>query len=293
MATLRDIKTRIRSVREIQKITAAMKMVAVAKLRKAQIRQEEYEAFRVPVAELFFWLAPEVRNRDHGLLCPRREEKIWIIVLTSDRGLCGAYNHNIIKETEEFIADLPRGREIKLLISGRKGMNYFRRRDYAHLDLDLPEDIGYRSRVVSELITGAYMESRTDRVYLVADRFRLDRESGVRVNSLLPISADTGEDEKEDSSRRRIEARRKMYRYQLEPGLGCNVDYLSRLYLHSLVHRLFLDSEAAEQFTRMKAMELATGNADDLIFELTLSYNKARQETITAELIDIMGGVQA
>ena len=185
MTTLRDIKTRIKSVREIQKITAAMKMVAVAKLRKAQIRQEKFEEFRVPVSELFFWLAPEVTAGDHPLFYPRREEKIWIVVLTSDRGLCGAYNHNIAKETEEFISGISSGSEIKLLISGRKGMNYFRGRDYPFLDLDLPEDIGYRSRVVADLISRAYLEQRTDRVYLVADRFRLDRESGVRINSIL------------------------------------------------------------------------------------------------------------
>ncbi len=281
MATLRDIKTRIRTVREIQKITAAMKMVAVAKLRKVQRRQEEFEPFRQAASELFCQARRQVDERDHPLLQPGRGSKTLLVVFTSDRGLCGAYNLSVEKTVEKFVAESSRP-EVELLVSGRKGWNYFRRRRLSLLQLDLPEDGARRCRTIARVIAAAYLTGEVGRVFAFADRYLLSRERGVKTYQLLPL-----EDLREE------ETPEKLRSYLVEPGLDRAFKRICRLYLLSRVYNIFLDSEAAEQFARMTSMDLATANADDLIFDLTLSFNKARQEAITKELIDILGGSQA
>lgn len=293
MATLRDIKHRIRSVREIQKITRAMKMVATAKLRKVQKKQEEFKAFGHRVDRLFSSLAAEVEEKNHPFLQERSGKSVWVIVLTSDRGLCGAYNHHLEKAAEEFSRSKEQ-LEVSLLISGRQGGIYFRRRSYSIISLDLPEDIESRARMFSHFVTHSYLSGMVDRVYVISDRFRLNRERGVRTVQLLPSLREEGtsDDESTPENIEAGEAGEKITSYLMEPGIDSVFEQVCRLYLLSRFSRFYLDSEAAEQLGRMSAMDLATNNADGLIFDLTLSFNKARQEAITKELIDILGGSQ-
>ncbi len=246
MATLRDIKNRIRTVREIQKITAAMKMVAVAKLRKVQKRQEEFEPFRRSVGELFSQARRQVDERDHPLLRSGQGEKTLVVVFTSDRGLCGAYNLSIEKMAEEFAAG---SGKTELLVSGRKGANYFRRRRLPLLQLDLPEDGERRCRMIANLITAAYLNGEVGRVLVVADRYLLSRERGVRTYRILPL-----EDRPEEPRPSKKDPPKKLRSYLVEPGIDQAFIRLCRLYLLSRVYNIFLDSEAAEQFARMTSM---------------------------------------
>jgi len=293
LATLRDIKLRIRSVREIQKITRAMKMVAAAKLRKAQKKQAAFEPFYRGVDLLLWGLHAEVEKKDHLFLHGRKGKKAWLIVFTSDRGLCGAYNHHVERAVDDFIRG-ERDLEISLLVSGRQGIIYFKRRGYDMVELELPDEIDRRIRVISHFVTGSYLSGRVDRVQVVSDRFRLNRERGVRNVQLLPfVPADAQSTDGEAAGEAgKDETRHKIKSYLMEPGIDAVFDRVCRLYILSRFFRFYLDSEAAEQLARMTAMDLATSNADSLIFDLTLSYNKARQEAITKELIDILGGSQ-
>lgn len=289
MAVLRDIKHRIRTVREIQKITSAMKMVAVAKLRKVQKQQEAFEPFRSSVDGLFCRTRQLVDEKDQPFLQDGKGGKTWVIVLTSDRGLCGVYNHSIEKAVENLAAK-EREAAITLLVSGRNGWNYFRRRRLPIFQLDLPESGARRCRLITNTVTTAYLAGEVDRVFVVADHYLLTRERGVRAVQLLPLEPEAENSRESGSPPAETGPGKRLSSYLMEPGVNAVFSRLCRLFLLCRLYKFFLDSEAAEQFARMTAMDLATSNADDLIFDLTLSFNKARQEAITKELLDILGG---
>lgn len=283
MATLRDIKTRIRSVRQIQKITAAMKMVAAARLRKLQQAQEEFQPFAEALDVLYEPLRRKIRPRDHPFLQERTGPNIWVVILTSERGLCGAYNHNIEHASREFFREAG-AKTFSLLVAGRKGLSYFRNREYRILEVDWPEEIEPRCKTLASLLRRAYLMGEADEVYLVYDRLQLNRERGIKAVRVLPLPE--SDSAREGSSSVRLSS------CLMEPGLDGVFTRLTDLIIFKELHAYLLDAAAGEEFARMNAMEQATDNADDLIFNLNLAYNKARQEAITMELLDIIGGAQ-
>jgi len=279
VATLRDIKTRIRSVRQIQKITAAMKMVAVAKLRKHQIEQRRFAEFRAGIEGLYADFSRRADPRDYPLMLDSGGAgETTILVVTAERGLCGSYNHGLRRAAE--VASAAEEKPPALLVTGAANRKYFANRGFEVLEAQFPESIPARARVIGDFLRERFLVGTTSRVLAVCDRFELDRTRGIRAIPLLPLAPPP---EPNPDARRLVS-------YLLEPGFGSICSWLCEYHLYSLIYGLLLDAAAGEEFARMNAMELATSNADDLIFELTLSYNKARQEAITMELLDIVGG---
>ena len=284
MATLRDIKTRILSVRQIQKITAAMKMVAAARLRRLQQVQERFQLFEAALDSLYGPLRRQVLLRDHPFYQERPGKNVLLVVLASERGLCGGYNLNIEHAARKFITTL-KDKDVSLLVSGRKGLGYFRGRDYKILEMDWPEGVERRCRALASRLRRAYLSGEADEVYIIYDRLQLNRERGIKIPRLLPLPAP-------DRSPDDAPAPARLSSCLMEPGPDGVFARLTELIIFQRLHTYLIDAAAGEEFARMNAMELATDNADDLVVNLTLAYNKARQEAITMELMDILGGAQ-
>ncbi len=282
MATLRDIKTRIKSVRQIQKITAAMKMVAAARLRKIQQAQERFQPFEKALGSLYEPLRRQVRLRDHPFLQKRTGSNIWVIILMSERGLCGAYNHNIEHAAREFIRRAG-DKKISLVVAGRKGLNYFRGRGYQLLEIDWPEGVERRCKELTSRLRRAYLSGEVDEAHIIYDRLQFNRERGIKIVRVLPLPEPSPEE---------IPSPVRLSSCLMEPGFDGVFARLTEMIIFRQLYTHLLDAAAGEEFARMNAMELATDNADDLVFDLTLAFNKARQESITMELLDILGGAQ-
>jgi len=270
MATLRDIKRRIRSVESTQKITRAMKLVAAAKLRRAQ---ERILAAR-PYA---------TRMRSHPLLTKRTTARKRLVVITSDKGLAGAFNSNVIRNALAFLREQPRT-DVTLVMVGKKGRDFFRRREWQVKS----EMLGFFDRLAyshaqelaGQLMTD-YLGGETDEVYLVYNEFRSVAVQRVIRQQLLPI-------ESEPSA-----AGGPATDYIYEPSPEAILASLLPRHVTTQVYRALMESVAGEYGARMTAMEAATKNAKEMIGVLTIQYNKARQERITKELLDIVGGAEA
>ena len=283
MATLRDIRRRIRSVQSTQKITRAMKLVAAAKLRRAQERILAARPYANKMSEL---LANLVSGADtgHPLLEQREGPRRQIVIITADRGLAGAFNSNILRRAVEFIRESNTA-EVTLVVVGRKARDFFRRRPYT-IKRDM---IGFWDRLayshaaeLADYFMKQYLDSEVDEVHLLYNEFRSVTMQRPVVVALLPIprGAVTGET---DASVDYI------YEPSPEKILG---DLLPR-HVRMQVWKALMESLAGEYGARMTAMEAATANAKEMIGVLTIQYNKARQEKITKELLDIVGGAEA
>ncbi len=286
MPNLRDIKRRIGSVKKTQQITRAMRMVAAAKLRRAQDR---IQAAR-PYAEHMHATLAEVALRqraEHPLLVARDPVRaLELVLITSDRGLCGAFNSNAIKLTERTLLELePRVRSLSLTLVGRKGRDYFRRhrpdqiRD-AHVGLG---EVDYRQAV--ELASGLaerFEKGESDRALIVYSEFRSALTQVPVVKQLLPVEPATpriGEGEPVP--------------YSVEPGEEQLLRVLVPKAIEVAIYRAFLENQAGEHAARMTAMESATRNTEELVDRLTLQYHRARQAAITRELVEIISGAEA
>jgi F-type H+-transporting ATPase subunit gamma len=287
MANLIDIRRRIRSVKSTQQITRAMKFVAAAKLRKAQAQTFAVRPYARRMFQVIHHLAMRVPDRSHPLLEDRGEGRILLVMVSGDKGLCGAYNANLIKAAYEFM-EKHRESEVVLEVVGKKANEHFRRRNYpilksfldrlAMVDLALAEE-------VSEPLTQGFLEGRFDRVYLLYNQFRSVMQQQITVEQLLPITALEVEEE--------------------PPPFPPGVDYIYEQPRESIyrdlfpqhvlvqVYRALVESTASEHGARMAAMEAATKNAGEMIDRLTLFRNRVRQATITRELIEIVSGAAA
>lgn len=296
--TLRDIQRRIRSVKSTQQITRAMEMVAASKLRRAQ---QQLTAGLPFAAKLKGILARVVQHGDlrasmqelHPLLDKREVRRVAYIVVTADRGLAGGYNASIIRLTTDTLADDARDKEI--IAVGRKGRDFYVRGDiplrsiygtsnYVHIG----DELSYQeARVVSRLITQAYQEGEVDEVIFIHNTFVSAATHVPTVTRLLPIEAeDIAEDVEGDVD---AEAIRPIY----EPDPETVLNILIPRYIETQVYSILLGAKASEQGARMLAMRNATENADEMIDALTLSFNRARQNSITTELSEIVGGANA
>jgi len=294
VATLREIRRRIAGVKNTQKITKAMKMVAAAKLRRAQENIVAARPYARKIRELIGHLIDEVDTSLHPMLAQREVKKVLIVVVTADRGLCGVFNANIIKATVGHIqtayGNLQRGdHQLKLITVGKKGFEYFNKRDYEfysrHLGVFHGLDFGKARGIMSEIGTG-YLNREYDKVEVVYNEFKNVLQQRVVIEQLLPIPH-------ADLSARDDHKAHPIVEYIYEPSSKEIIDALLPKHLNFQMWRILLESNAAEQGARMSAMDNATENAKELITDLTLSYNKARQASITKELLEIVSGAEA
>lgn len=318
MPSLKAIRKRISSVKSTQKITRAMKMVAAARLRRAQQRITELRPFAVKTADVLHSVAARVDPNEHPLLARREEKEILLVVLGSDRGLAGAFNSQICRAAERLWRKLEgEGKTVQFVTIGRKPRDYFRRRGATILaelaGVNEKMDIGRADEIAAQLIdlyggtplslteteqaaeagaedqrpsmiglpgTSEDEPARFDAVYFLYNEFKSAMTQLVVTERLLPVEpVDAHGDGVQD--------------FLYEPDRKALLDRLLPLYVQISVFRGLLESVASEHGARMTAMDAATGNAKDMISRLTLVYNRARQAAITKELMEIIGGAEA
>lgn len=282
MATLRDIQVRIKSVKNTQQITNAMKMVSAAKLRKAEEEIKAARPYAQKMSGVMSNLASRTKPDAHPLLINRGGSKKELIVITSDRGLCGGFNGSILKKAERLIKENKEG-EITLTLIGKKGEIYFKRRGisvrkkYKHPgkgDYDFAAGIG-------EEVATSFAEEIFDEVHIIYNEFKSVMLQNLVVEKLLPIVAVESEDEAP------------IVDYIVEPSQDAVLEELLPRHFKVQIFRALMESIASEHGARMTAMGAATNNARDMITGLTLKYNRLRQASITTELMDIVNGVES
>jgi F-type H+-transporting ATPase subunit gamma len=289
MPTLRDIQRRIRSVQSTQKITRAMKLVAAAKLRRAQERILSARPYATKMAELLGNLVTGTDGNEpaHPLLEQRSGPRRQIVVVSADKGLAGAFNSNVLRRSLEFVRS-SNTTEVTLVVVGRKARDFYRRRQWT-IKRDM---LGFWDRLayshaqeLADYFMEQYLAGEVDEVYLIYNEFRsVAVQRPVRVQ-LLPIPK-TESDSATASSEATID-------YIYEPSPEAILGDLLPRHVRMQVYRALMESLAGEYGARMTAMEAATKNAKEMIEILTIQFNKARQEKITKELLDIVGGAEA
>jgi F-type H+-transporting ATPase subunit gamma len=291
LATLRDIRRRIVSIKSTQQITKAMKMVAAAKLRRAQDRMLRARPYARSIDELLGHVAAKVDPALHPLLAVREAQKVAFVVVTGDRGLCGSFNANLIRRAaNEINAARENGIDVALIPVGKKGFDYFNRRQYPILEryINFFNALDFsHAQDIAALIQAQYINGRLDRIYLVFNEFKSAVQQNIIVQQLLPIVPRPPQEEN-SSALKSLGAD-----FLFEPSPGKILDTLCPRYLNIEIWQSLLESFAAEMGARMAAMSAATDNAKEIIYQLTLYYNKVRQATITKELIDIVSGAEA
>ena len=285
MANLKDIRKRIGSVKNTQQITKAMKMVAAARLRKAQEGIETMRPYAYRLRDVIGQLAARADFSDHPLLEQREPKNIHLLILTSDRGLCGGFNANINRTAERYIRDNEFGHESMVLdVVGRKGNEYFKRRptEIANFFSDILADPSIEAASeVAEQVVADFVDGKLDAVYVVYNEFKSAITQEVVVEQLLPVVP--VEVESSDS----------ITDFIYEPSKEELMNAVLPRHLTVQIYRMLLESVASEMGARMSAMDSATKNAGELIDKLTLQYNRARQANITRELMEIISGAEA
>jgi F-type H+-transporting ATPase subunit gamma len=280
MANVRDIRRRIRSAKNIQQITRAMKFVSAARLRRAQERVVAARPYAHQMLAVLNSIATRVPERVHPLLAQRGDDKIELVVITADRGLCGAYNTNILRQAVEFLANRSKNK-VELNILGKRGRDFFRRRPFAirseAINILQKPSFADAAAIAKDLIQ-QFEQGEKDQVWLVYNEFKSVVQQRVVVEPLLPIQRLAHSDE----------ASRLEYLYD-EPPAKIFGSLLPR-HVEAQVYRALLEAAASEHGARMTAMEAATNNASEMIDNLTLYANKVRQAGITKELIEVVSG---
>jgi F-type H+-transporting ATPase subunit gamma len=287
MATLRDIRRRITSVKSTQQITRAMKLVSAAKLRRAQERLLEARPFAHAMGAMIADLAePSLRER-HPLLAERSGHRRLLLVVSGDRGLCGGFNSNIIRRSLELLRDTPREADARLtlLVVGRKARDFYRRRGGVEIRAEhagIFDKLAYsHAAQIAREVTSAYLGDEVDQVDLLYNEFKSAAAQRVAVEPLLPIRLPTPAEETATVD------------FEFEPSPEAVLASLLPRHVEVAVFHALMESLAAEHGARMTAMDNATRNAAEMIDLLTLQFNKARQERITKELLEIVGGAEA
>jgi F-type H+-transporting ATPase subunit gamma len=293
MATLRDIKKRIGSVQSTRQITRTMEMVATAKLKKAQTRIENARPYALAIAEVLGNVVRFVGDVKHPLLEVREDRKrVCVISIVSDRGFAGAFNSNIIRLTERTLAGFEAdGLEAELITTGKKALGYFRYRgvEPALSIVGRSDAPPYTdARTVAQHVMREYEAGTIDAVYLLFNRFKNVAEQVPEMHQLLPIEHELLEQAEAD-----VAARGLNLEYLFEPSSADVLASMLPTYVEALIYRSMLESAAAEQGARRSAMKSATDNASDMITTLTRSYNRARQDAISTEIAEIVGGAAA
>jgi F-type H+-transporting ATPase subunit gamma len=289
MATLRDIRKRLKAIQSTKKITSAMKMVAAAKMRKVQDRMLNLRPYASRMVTVLNDLAKVAEREIHPLLALRIKKNVEVLVITSDKGLCGAFNTNILKAANNYINDLKKeGIEFTLSVAGRKARDFFRRRSIPMRNswVGLSGRISYaNAQEIANNLTEGYTSETFDEVVVIYNEFKSMIAQKVTIMKLLPVGTLEGEEAQKEASMTAD--------YLYEPSRAAIFERLLPKYIEIQVYRALLESSAAEEAARMAAMENATKNCSELITKVTLLANKVRQASITKELMDIVGGVEA
>jgi F-type H+-transporting ATPase subunit gamma len=289
MASLKDIQRKIGGVKKTKQITKAMNMVASAKLRKAQQRIEQFR----PYADKFYEMLTDLSGRTdasaHPLLEVREEiKKVVIVLITADRGLCGSFNVNLITKARKLAAEKEAtGKEVEIVCVGKKGRDVMRKQSWPiradHVNVMNTFDFTLGAELGTSLMNG-YLNHEFDEVIIVFGKFISFAKQEVVSLRVLPIASEAAEVE---------EVQGPASEYIYEPSVeGILAELLPR-FVNVQIYRGLLDTNASEHAARMRAMDNATKNCDELSKSLTLVYNKARQSAITTELMDIVGGAEA
>ena len=281
MANLKDIRDRIKSVKSIQKVTKAMKMVAAAKMRKAQERMEQARPYTNSLSEIIEHLLPDV-DRDYlALLHVREIKRKAYVIVSADRGLAGAFNTNLLKLAQREIDEF--GKEnVDIFCIGKKARDHFTYRNYNVLEshIDFWAEMEFENAMmIGRSVIDHFISGSVDEIHVVYNYFMNIAQQEVKSETLLPLSYDTSEDTVSD----------RLY----EPSKDELVEALIPRHLNIQMWKYLLESYASEQAARMLSMENATSNAQDMIKDLTLQFNKARQAAITTEMLEIVGGAEA
>lgn len=287
MPNLKDIKKRIGSVKNTQQITKAMKMVAAAKLRRAQEAAVAARPYAQKLQQVVSHLAMREEADGHPFLSQRGKERALVLLLTADRGLCGGFNANPSKEAERFIRSNTEGyTQIDLMIIGRKGRDFLKNRigdKIVKVYEDVTGNVSFKTaQLIGEEIVSLYDEETYDAVYLIYNAFQSAVVQNVTVEQLLPIKAE--EDEQTDTD---------AVDFIYEPSRGEVLAQILPKMVEVQLFRALLESNASEQGARMSAMDSASRNAAEMIDKLTLQYNRARQAAITKELMEIISGAES
>ena len=284
MANLKDIRDRIKSVKSIEQVTNAMKMVAAAKMRRAQENMEKARPYSSRLAEMLESLIPEIDRSLMPELNVRPVERTMFMVITADRGMAGAFNHNVLREAHQGI-DAVGKENADIYCIGKKACGYFKNRNYP-IALEVKEfwnalSYEHAMKFGAEIVS-RYVKGQVDQVQVIYNRFVNVAHQEIRSETFLPMSYDP---EKKDAS----------YRPErlFEPSKEAVVKSIIPRYLNTQIWQFLLESYASEQAARMVAMENATSNAQDMIKDLTLKFNKARQTAITTEMLEIVSGAEA
>ncbi|WP_353857903.1 F0F1 ATP synthase subunit gamma [Azospirillum formosense] len=295
MPSLKDLKNRIASVQSTRKITSAMKMVAASKLRRAQEQAEAGRPYAERMGRMLASLAANVQDSGNGpkLMTGTGSDQVHLlIIISSDRGLCGAFNGSIVRESRRQIQRLlSEGKTVKLLTVGRKARDQLRR-EYGSLIVETYEDVGRRklsfadADVIAQKVLSLYEAGEFDVCSVIFNKFKSAIAQIVTVQQLVPFAVEAqAEDEAAGSDVKAI--------YEFEPDEEQILAELLPRNLSIQVYRALLESAASEQGARMTAMDNATRNAGDMINKLTITYNRTRQAYITKELIEIISGAEA
>ena len=281
MANLKDIRDRIKSVKSIQKVTKAMKMVAAAKMRRAQERMEEARPYAQRLQSVIGHLLPDVDRELLNLLCIRPVKRTAYVVVTSDRGLAGSFNSHVLKKAQSEIDKIGKER-VDLFCIGKKARDHFKRRDYKIIEshLDFWNNLSFGDAIqIGKGIISHFTDGNVDEIYVVYSEFVNTANQYAESEKLLPL--EFSEDDLSHPER--------LY----EPDKSQLVKSLIPRHLNIQVWKYLLESYASEQAARMVAMENATENAEEMIKNLTMEFNKARQAAITKEILEIIGGAEA
>lgn len=288
MAILRDILRKIGAVKKTQQITRAMNMVAASKLRNTMGKMESFEPYAAKFAEVLGNLASRIDPEIHPLLVKKKQvSQVELLHFTADRGLCGSFNTNTIHMAEKWIKEQKNNdRDYSLTIVGRKGRDYFRKQGVnittSHIQVYGKIDISFINQMTREL-TDRYLNDEIDEVQMIYTRFISMAKQEPTLVKLIPIDPPQKEEGSEETSAE----------YLCEPSAEELLIELLPKHIGVQIFNAFLQNEVSEHAARMAAMDNATKNCREMVENLTLVYNKARQAAITAELMDIVGGAEA
>jgi F-type H+-transporting ATPase subunit gamma len=285
MATLLDFRRRIRSVKNTQQITRAMKFVAAARLRRAQESALAARPYATELARMLRSIMGRIDEPQHPLLAERPEERILVIVLTGERGLAGAFNTNILRKANEFLRE-HKDKKLSVVPVGKKGRDALKRTGFSfaaeYINVLAKVEFG-TAREISGLVNKLYKEDQIDAVYLIFSEFKNVMTANLKVEKLLPVEPETSEGDDGGQPESQVDY---IYEQAPEKLLGA----LLPKYVEAQILRAMLESSASEYAARMAAMESATRNAGEVIQALTLHMNKVRQAAITKEIIEIVSG---
>jgi F-type H+-transporting ATPase subunit gamma len=290
MASLKDVKTKIGGVKKTSQITSAMNMVAAARLRGAQQKMEDFRPYTEKFNQAMTNLSANMESGQFPLMEVREVQTVEIVIITSDRGLCGSFNANILKAAEKLMGQYEaEGKKVSLVCVGKKGNVYFKKRGTvrkAYTDIMGGLQM-FNARSIAQDIAANFLAAESDKVHVIYGKFQSVAVQRPEVEVLLPVQPEAG------GSDETAEAGAAAGDYIYEPSPTEIMDVLLPLYMNVMIYHAMLETGASEHAARMTAMDNATRACRDMIHDLTLLYNKARQAGITAELMDIVGGAEA